>query len=164
MKEFYTFSVKLSFCFKNFQLKEKISQIQIINLSNLNKNQWLRHYTCSGFCKTSYHLLVSPPPTNLPNTLKVHTGENNIDRQSRMWRQYTCYFPANGSTNPDVFQPKTFPIPRGIIPQNFISLGFAVSEELGNIQTHTHTHKLTHSLTDWCFDKEIIDYNHVSLL
>ena len=98
MKVFYTFSVKLSFCFKNFQLKEKISQIQIINLSNLNKNQWLRHYTCSGFCKTSYHLLVSPLPTNLQNTIKVHTGENNIDRQSRMWRQYTCYFPANGST------------------------------------------------------------------
>ena len=102
--------------------------------------QWLRHYTCSDFCKTSYHLLISPPPTYLPNTLKIHTGENKIDRQSRMWRQYTCYFPANGSTNPDVFQPKTFPIPRGIIPQNFSSLGFAVSEELGNIQTHKLTH------------------------
>ena len=147
----YTFSDKLSFCFKNFQLKEKISQIQIINLSNLNNNQWLRHYTCTGFCKTSYHLLVSPPPTNIPNTLKVHTGENNIDRQCRMWRQYTCYFPANGSTNPDVFQPKTFCIPGGIIPQNFSSLGFAVSEELGNKQTNTQTH----SLTDWCFDREI---------
>ena len=32
----------------------------------------------------------------------------------------------------------------GIIPQNFSSLGFAVSEELGNKQTD--------SLTDWCFD------------
>jgi len=41
----------------------------------------------------------------------------------------------NGSTNPDVFRPKTFLIPRGIIPQNFISQGFAVSEELGNKQT-----------------------------
>ena len=111
----------------------------------------LRHYTCSDFCQTSNHLLISSPPTNLPNTLKIHTGENKFDRQSRMWRQYTCYFPANGSTNPDVFQPKTFPIPRGIIPQNFSSLGFAVSEELGNIQTH----KLTHSLTNWCFDREI---------
>ena len=56
--------------------------------------QWLRHYICSGFCKTSYHLLISPTPTNLPNTLKIHTGENKIDRQSRMWRQYTCYFSA----------------------------------------------------------------------
>ena len=137
MKVFYTFSVKLSFCFKNFQLKEKISQIQIINLSNLNKNQWLRHYTCSGFCKTSYHLLVSPLPTNLQNTIKVHTGENNIDRQSRRWRQYTCYFPTKSST-------KTFPIPRGIIPQNFSSLGFAVSEESGNKQTNTQTDSLTH--------------------
>ena len=33
-------------------------------------DQWLRHYTCSGFCKTTYHLLISPPSTNLPNTLK----------------------------------------------------------------------------------------------
>ena len=56
------------------------------------------------------------------------------------------YFPANGQTNPDVFQPKTFCIPRGIIPQNFSSLGFAVSEELGNIQTHTHTNSLTDRL------------------
>ena len=55
----------------------------------INFYQWLRHYTCSGFCKTSYHLLISPPPTNLANTLKIHTGENKIDRQGR---QYTCYF------------------------------------------------------------------------
>ena len=34
--------------------------------------------------------------------------------------------------------------PRGIIPQNFRSLWFAVSEELGNIQTDTHTNSLTH--------------------
>ena len=95
----------------------------------LNKNQWLCHYTCSGFCKTSSHLLISPPPTNLPNTWKIHTGENKIDCQGR---QCTCYFPANGSTNPDVFQPKTFSIPRGIIPQNFSQLGLAVAEELGN--------------------------------
>ena len=45
-------------------------------------------------------------------------------------------------------------MPRGIIPQNFRSLGFAVSEELGNIQTDS----LTHSLTDWCFDREITHY------
>ena len=30
--------------------------------------------------KTSYHLLISPPPSNLPNALKIHTGENKIDR------------------------------------------------------------------------------------
>ena len=28
----------------------------------------------------SYHLLISPPATNLSNTLKIHTGENKIDR------------------------------------------------------------------------------------
>ena len=49
------------------------------------------------------------------------------------------------------FQPKTFSIPRGIIPQNFSSLGFAVSQELGNKQTHTQTH----SLTFYCFDRVI---------
>ena len=37
-------------------------------------------YTCSGFCKTSYYLLISPPPTNLANMLKIHTGKNKIDR------------------------------------------------------------------------------------
>ena len=72
--------------------------------------------------------------------------------------QFFFYIPANGSTNPNVFQPKTFPIPSGIIPQNFSSLGFAVSEELGNIQTQ----RLTHSLTDWCFDREIISYLHLN--
>ena len=40
----------------------------------------IRTYTCSGFCKTSYHSLISPPPTNLSNTLKIHTGKNKIDR------------------------------------------------------------------------------------
>ena len=54
------------------------------------------------------------------------------------------YFPANGSTNPDVFYSKTFSIPRGIIPQNFSSLRFAVSEELGNKQTNKQTNTLTH--------------------
>ena len=131
---------------KNFSL---IISSQYLSIS-------LRHYTCLGFCKTSYHLLISPPPTNLPNTLKIHTGENKIDRQGRQYtcyfpHHYTRYFPANGLTNPDVFQPKTFSIPRGIIPQNFSSLGFAVSQELGNKQTHTQTH----SLTFYCFDRVI---------
>ena len=101
---------------------------------------------CSGFCQTFYHLLTSPPLTNLPITLKIHTEDNKMYRQNRMWRQYTCYFPANGSTNPDVFQPQPFSILRGIIPQNFSSLGFAVSEELGNIQTDKQTHSLTDRL------------------
>ena len=66
-------------------------------------------------------------------------------------QHYTRYFPANGLTNLDVFLPKTFFIQRGIIPQNFSSLGFAVSEELGNEQTKKQTHRPTHSLTDWRF-------------
>ena len=58
------------------------------------------------------------------------------------------HFPANSLTNPDVFKPKTFCIPSGIIPQNLSSSGLVVSEELGNKQTD--------SLTDSCFDREII--------
>ena len=112
----------------------KTSLVTTIPISIIDY-QWLRHYTCSGFCKTSYHLLISLPPTNLANTLKIHTGEKKIDFQSRMWCQYTCYFLANGSTNPVVFQPKTFPIPK-----NFSSLGFAVLEELWNKQTDSLTH------------------------
>ena len=65
------------------------------------------------------------------------------------------YFPANGSTNPDVFQPKTFCIPRGIIPQNFSSLGFAVSEELGN----KHPNRQTDSLIDWRFYRVNTNYH-----
>ena len=49
------------------------------------------------------------------------------------------------------FLPKTFSIPRGIIPKNFSSLGFAILKELGNKQTNKHTN----SLTDCCFYNEI---------
>ena len=45
------------------------------------------------------------------------------------------YFPANGLTNPDVFQPKTICIPRGIIPKNVCYLGLTVLEELRNKHT-----------------------------
>ena len=41
-----------------------------------------------------------------------------------------------------IFQPKTFLIPRGIIPQNFSLLGYPVSEELGNKQTKSLTDRL----------------------
>ena len=56
------------------------------------------------------------------------------------------------------FLPKTFSIPRGIIPQNFRSLGFTVSEELGNIQTHSLTHWQTGALIErylWISTKDI---------
>ena len=45
------------------------------------------------------------------------------------------------------FKPKTFLIPRGIIPQNFRSLGFVVSEELGNKQTNRQTNALIETLS-----------------
>ena len=50
------------------------------------------------------------------------------------------YFPANGSTNPDGFGPKTICTPRGIIPQNFCLLGLTVLEELGNKHRNKQTH------------------------
>ena len=71
-------------------------------------------------CKTSYPLLISPPPTNLPNSLptpyhlpsilnmppvKDPTLERNplkIACYIKMWQHYTRYFPANCSTNPNV--------------------------------------------------------------
>ena len=132
--------------------KEMCRQAKIF-FQNGNNTYLTKHFATTHVvvCKTSYYLLISSPPTNISNTLKIHTGENKIDRQSRMWRQYTYYFPANGSTNPDIFQPKTFPMPRGIIPHNFRSLGFAVSEELGNKLTN----KQTHSLTSYCFYRVI---------
>ena len=46
----------------------------------------------------------------------------------------------------DVTRVKTFLIPRGIIPENFSLLGFAVSEELGNKQTIPQTYSLTDRL------------------
>ena len=76
---------------------------------------------------------------------------------SRVHALVFFYFPADCLPDLDVFYPKTFCIQRGIIPENFRSLGFAVSEELGNKQTHTQTH----SLTDWRFYR-VITYHIIS--
>ena len=58
-------------------------------------------------------------------------------------------FQTNGWSNPDVFQPIPIRNQRGIIPQNFSSLGFAVSEELGK-------NKHSDSLTFYCFYRVMI--------
>ena len=69
---------------------------------------------------------------------------------------YTPYLLVNGLPNLRIFYPKTICTPRGIIPQNFSSLGLAVSEESGNkqrtdINKYTHTdiqiHTLRHTIT-----------------
>ena len=57
---------------------------------------------------------------------------------------YTPYLLVNGLPNLRIFYPKTICTPRGIIPQNFSSLGLAVSEESGNKQ-QTDIHKYTHT-------------------
>ena len=103
--------------------------------------QWLRHYTCSGFCKTSYHLLISPSPTNLPNTLKIHNGENKIDHQGS---QYTCQFPVNCSMNPDVFCLKLSASQGGSSFKISARWGSPFWRSQGtNIQTDSLTHQQT---------------------
>ena len=88
---------------------------------------------------------------SLINSNKVPTLFKDVHLLNARVQHCTRYFLANGLTNPDIFQPKTFLILREIIPQNFSSLGFAVSEELGNKQKNS----LTHSLTDWRFYRVI---------
>ena len=119
-------------------------------------------------CKTSYHLLISPPlPTSLIHSqhpitrplfsichrLKIlhcwRVNPHKIACNSKMWQQYTRFFPAIGLTIPDVFQLKTFLIPRGIIPQKINSSGLFVSEELGN--------KHTNSLTSYYFLRVMVN-------
>ena len=67
-----------------------------------------------------------------------------------------CCFPANGWTNPEVSLPRSFCIPREILPQNFSSLGLTALEELWNKQTHKLTNILLqnifyHSKHVWLF-------------
>ena len=86
-----------------------------------------------------------------------------VEGQRAHWtRSIFFYFPANGSTNPDVFYLKTICSPRGIKSQNFCSLELTVLEELGNKQTD----KLTHSLTFYCFYRVIFLFlnNNISTI
>ena len=110
----------------------------------------------SGFATT--HVVVSityqsphPLPTSQIRLKFILERIKLTARVASIHAHYTRYFPANVSTNPDVLQPKTFSIPRGIIPQNISSLRFAVSEEFGKIQTD----RQTDSLTDWRFERGI---------
>ena len=102
------------------------------------KYQRLRHSTCSGL--------------SLINSNKVPTLCKDVHLLKARVQHCTRYFLANGLTNPDIFQPKTFLILREIIPQNFSLLGFADLEKLGNKQTN----RQTHSLTDKCFYRVMI--------
>ena len=103
------------------------------------------NYTCSGFCKTSYHLSISPSPTNLQNTLEIHTGENKIDPWSRMWLQYRCYLPANDLTNPDFYSLKPSQSQGESIFKISARWGLPFWRSWG---TSKQTDRQTHSLTD----------------
>ena len=54
-----------------------------------------------------------------------------------------------------LFQLKTICTLRGIIPQNFSSLGLTVSEELTNVNKPTQ-HRQTNSQTSYCFRRMIM--------
>ena len=109
--------------FKVFStFKNQFDHFFMINDSYLNNvYQWLRHYTCNGLARAARYGggLFGFPDITTERWLYL-----------RFFRFFV--FPANREPDPDAFQPKTFSIPRGIIPQNFRSLGFAVS------QTQTH--------------------------
>ena len=110
-----TFTVSVKFCVWSINLFTCNSSM--IDTSGF-ATKHVVVYIC--VCKTSYHLLISPPPTNLPNSIPApyHSTYHALQQQRvtlhwreikltakvhRIWRQYTCYFPANGSTNTDVF-------------------------------------------------------------
>ena len=117
--------------------------------SHIRKLQWLRHYKCSGFCKTTYHLLISPPPTNLPNTLKF------ILERIKLTARVEC-----GASIHAIFQLTVRRI------QMFFSLKPSQSQGESSLKISARwgspfrrsqgTNKHTHSLTDWCFDYYII--------
>ena len=102
---------------------------------------------------TSYHLLVSPLPTNLQNTIKVHTGENNIECGASIH----AIFQLTVRRIKMFFSLKPFN-PKWNHPSKFQLTGV---RRFGGVreQTNTQTDSLTHSLTEWCFDREII--NHI---
>ena len=99
----------------------------------------------SGFATT--HVVVQP---ELPD---MAVQSNLAERLQKRYGQVLSFFRFSGEpgTGPGFFQPKTFSIPRGIIPQNFSSLGFAVSQELGNKQTHRLTDIQALLQSDWGF-------------
>ena len=72
-------------------------------------------------------------------------------QKSRMWRQYTCYFPANGSMNSNVFQPKLFCIPRGIIPhQGLPKQTYSLTDRLVLLQSDIPNHSSKYKLSKGC--------------
>ena len=74
----------------------------------------------------------------IKNTKMIYEGYE--DHRGRTGQALVFfYFPANGSTNPNVFLPKTFPIPSGIIPSKF---QLARVRRFGGVREQTNT--LTH--------------------
>ena len=89
--------------------------------------QWLCHYICnSGFSMGLYsqgggELGEEQPELRDMEAVSLGSWTLLHARVHARVQHSTRYFPADGSTNPDVFQPKTLCIRRGIIPQNFSS-------------------------------------------
>ena len=72
--------------FLNIWAQENLSQkvLCLLSLKVILKD--ISFIFTSGFATTHVvvsvinHLLINPTPTNLPNTLSIHTRENKIDR------------------------------------------------------------------------------------
>ena len=109
--------------------------ILLFNVISVLKYRNLNNVTCSLHNLNKKTSLELDSPCVLTQAVYEEYGYHRGQHCTRSRFLFIC------STNPDVFSPKTFLIPRGIIPQ-FSSLGFAVSEELGNKQTNRLTDRL----------------------
>ena len=107
--------------------------------------QWLRHYICSGFCQTSYHLLISPPPAYLPNTLKIHTGENKLTARVECGASIHAIFQLTVRRIQMFFSLK----PSQSQGESSLKISARWGSPFRRSQgTNKHTHRQTHSLTD----------------
>ena len=113
----------------------------------------LFYKTCSGFCKTSYHLLISLPPTDLPNTLilerikltaRVECGASihAIFQQTVQWIR--IFFLAYNLLNP-----------KGNHPSKFQLAGV---RRFGGVREHPnrHTDRLTHWQTEALIERWLL--------
>ena len=112
-------------CLNNLD-KFEVNALYLRWINNLLVASPLHNYTCSGFSLINSNKV---PP--------LWSRRRSLALLNARVQHCTRYFPA-----------KTFCIPRGIIPQNCSSLGFAVLEELGNKQTNLLIHWLPIALKD----------------
>ena len=99
-------------------------------------NQWLCHYPCSVY--------------SFIDSNKVPPLCTDVHLLSARVQHCTRYFPANGLTNPDIFQPKNV-----LIPKSFLKISACWASPIWRSQV-TNKQIDTHSLTDKCFCRVMI--------